>query len=197
MAKTKTVETYQVGDMQVEFTRIPPETFRDGVSTKEKTRYEVRVDGVYLGYVIRPNGWGKQQLQVFRLGDAYDDKITGNMVYGGRYSQAIYQTADLAPVIVKLRTDDLRFGSHSLMTLDERAVYLEKLAQYEAEREAEDAAKRVRWDEEHRARVAAAEQKRQDILDALTSIRDRLSGDLTNFETAALVEAIAHYSKGK
>jgi hypothetical protein len=191
--------TIAVGGTDVVLTRVEPTQREYSFATlkDQKSRYEVRVDGVLRGHIQSPVGWGKPW-EIVSLGR------DGMHVYEFQrndpervYPQRGYRMeGDVAE-----GRDDLALRIPALLQ-EGKLPTLERIEQAALERKARDerraeeervSEERYRRENEERKRVE--EERRKVVLEGLQSIRDRFHGTLTNSETDALMTAMQQWER--
>jgi hypothetical protein len=188
------VRVYDVAGTAVELTRVDPTTREYSFHTfkDQKSRYEVRVDGVLRAHIQCPAGFGNPW-EIVSLGrdgmHVYDfERDDPQRVYpekNYRMRGAPVEGRDELVLLIpgfiangKLPTQEKIIADTKAAA--ERAKQREEESRISTERSKIEYAERQRLQEEHR----------QFTLEGLESIRDRFQGQLSNTETEALLTAI-------
>jgi hypothetical protein len=195
MAKSKTCEKFEIDGHIIEFTQIERWRHRwvsegnpDG-HPKERTRWEIRVDGALVGYARRPYGWGKQALLVDALWETYSYGFGETEFLKAHHANKNYDLADLAPLVLGWRFQNA-YGHRRLMTTEEIAIATAEYEEKERKRRADEAAREATRKKEQEEKETAAKVRKDETLEGLESIRTRLGTTLTNSETEMLQRAI-------
>jgi hypothetical protein len=235
--RKRKVERYEFGDVVVELRQVDPDkreceerSHMNGPA--QRSKWEVHIAGVHLGYVFYPLGVGNPWLACTMEPQAllnYDGKAGVRCWRGptgehGGWAETGGMWDGLLGLLKKLEAPaDLKPHSRSTYGFKDRAgaaegfaraykadklpdaaavdrkIATEKRAKAErARKDAEDNARyareRAEREEQQRRDAIAAEEARIEVLDGLTSIRDRFGGQLSNLEAVALGRAIDRYS---
>jgi len=192
-------------------------TYSDGSPNyRQRSLYEVFVDDVKRGYIYFPKGYGgKWHVLALRPQQGYSPSYNKQDDEAKTRFGIAHYYKHLSPGALNEKED---WGEHARDWEDRNAILrafprmvalgrcpspAEEIENHEAEkvkhaeRVATDAANKIRWAEERAQQQAAeearkqrAEEERIESLEGLTSIRDRLGAQLSNFEMVALTRAI-------
>lgn len=196
--------TYTVEGTEVVLTRVEPTYYSFGYSTgngerrehrsaEQKSRYEITVDGVLRGHVQIASGFGNPW-HISALGTirsyAQDwERDRPVSVYSSSIKRADPREDRDGMVLHVPRL--IREGL--LPTLEEIAKGKVEYAEQMARRKAEEDANRARWAKEREEREIVEAAKRKEVFDTLIGIRDRLQGQMSNFEVDMLSSVAEHW----
>ncbi|MDW9481863.1 hypothetical protein GOB57_24755 [Sinorhizobium meliloti] len=201
-----TTEVFDIAGRKVEITRVPPRMrksiFRgdETLKAEEQALFEVRIDGDFVARAVRPFGVGKMAFRIEKLYDGHDEDLGDNVAYGRGYlpmADRLLTLDRVAAKVVEIRDTSGRHDISNLPTVDEYAAHVAARSQRKA---AERSNGRARDKQEKLDRIKAREEEDahfRDVIDGLTSIDERLSGHLNNYEINALRIAIAKYEKDR
>lgn len=245
-AKKPKVETYSVEGRTVTLTQVSVDverSYHGGPEPAQRSKWEVRLDGVLVGFAFYPKGVGKPWVVTslaplsvthphrFHSGDgpeyvhAWEPPEGSNSDGAGRYARfgglkGLLTTltptrgdldpstsdqwkaapadrwrwkdrAEIAQWVPRFAAAGRMPDKDGVLSAIEGEKRRRAAAAVEKKRkDAEAAARAEQWKAEMAQQKAEAEQLRRDTLEGLTAIQHRLGEQLTNFEAAALAEAI-------
>lgn len=222
MSKPKQVTRMEVDGVLVEIKPLDLEvqyTYSDGTPHyRQRSLYEVQVDGVKRGYIMFPSGWGGQweaytlrpkniwnpethdpemELRTFGVASYYRALTPGTLTEPenwGIYEKRWFERNDILaafPRAVKL--------GRAPSPEEEAKIYVKAKAD-KRRKDAEDAARKAQWAEERRLSEEAAarervraEEERVETLEGLESLKTKYWDDMTNLEMVALTRAIQKF----
>lgn len=222
MSKPKQHTRMEVDGIVVEIKPLDLEvqyTYSDGTPHyRQRSLYEVQVDGVKRGYVMFPSGWGGQwEAYSLRPKNIWNPETHDPASELRQFGVASYYRA-LSPGALK---EPENWGEHERRWADRNAILQafpkmvalgrcpspeEELKIYEkAKRDkrlqaAEEAARKEQWareraeSEEREARERErAEEERVETLEGLESLKTKYWDAMTNLEMVALTRAIQKF----
>jgi hypothetical protein len=164
----------------------------------ERKRFRILADGEFVGWLTQPHGFGKQPYRITRVGkDTY-------LEYGAGYPEVFgfNESRDLwlwdfeaaAAKVAELR-GRIRFGALVQLPTEKELKAHFRDCREEDRRDAEALEERMKAQEEERASEAErAAAERNEVLEGLESIDERLASQLTNHELSALRAAIGRFA---
>ena len=204
MAKVdKSYFCFDINGTKVEFVQVPvhrydysfrpkPDPLGD---PKERYRWEAKVDGLVVGFVRHPYGFGKQSLEAEKVFGGYSATFGYSMLTRHQDDHKIYDLQNMAARFVDWRNARNEFDR--AITMEEYEAG-ERSYEEKKKRDEEEAEVRLeQWRIERQQAEAANEARRSETLEGLVSIRDRMRSELTNFEMEMLMRAISVYTKGE
>lgn len=163
----------------------------------ERKRFRILADGVFVGWLTQPYGFGKQPYRISRVG--YDNYIEYGVgypeVFGFNESRSewLWDLEAAAAKVAEFRVE-IRMGDLVRLPTEAELKAHVRECKEEERRDAEAVEERINAD---RVRLAAAaarrDAERSEVLEGLKSIDERLGTQLTNHELSALRAAIAQF----
>lgn len=191
--------SYMVEGTEVVLTRVEPTYFsyqfgdREHRTNEQKSRYAVTVEGKLRGHIQVASGFGNpwhvSALGTTRQWAAEWERSRPVSVYSSSIKRSDVREDRDGMV---LHIPRLIAEGH-LPTAEE--IEQGKLDRKEADRlrAEEDEARRVQWAKEREEREVAEAAKRKEVFDTLIGIRDRLQGQMSNFEVDMLSSVAEHW----
>ena len=191
--------SYMVEGMEVVLTRVEPTYFsylfgdREHRTNEQKSRYAVTVEGKLRGHIQVASGFGNpwhvSALGTIRHWAAEWERDRPVSVYSSSIKRSDVREDRDGMV---LHIPRLIAEGH-LPTAEE--IEQGKLDRKESDRlrAEEDEARRVQWAKEREEREIVEAAKRKEVFDTLIGIRDRLQGQMSNFEVDMLSSVAEHW----
>lgn len=195
--------SYTVEGTEVVLTRVEPTYYsytfsfdgqpREQRTNEQKSRYEVRVGGVLRGHIQIASGFGNpwhvSALGTIRPYAAEWERDRAVSVYASSIKKSEVREDRDGMVLHIPRL--IREGY--LPTIEEIAEGKAAYAEMQRLRKEEEETNRARWAKEREEKAAADAAARKEVYDTLTAIRDRLQGQMSNFEVEVLSSVMGHY----
>jgi hypothetical protein len=202
------VQTFEVDGSTVALTKVPVRRYDwdhrgkfepghpEWGHPREKSLYEIAIDGKKVGWAFRPHGWGRSPWGIDALwGPGYDyDFGEGTRWNPGHHRDgACFELSEVARRAVALRAEQWR----PLMTEEEMAAERVKIAERKARDKVEEEARREQWAREREERERAEREQRDELTAGLESINERFNGQLSNLEANAVRFALERLASGR
>lgn len=199
---------FTVDGAEVSFTRMPihREPLESGYPNRrygpgkvelgspgEQRRYEVRIDGLHVGWALRSHGSGRQPYRPHALFAGYlhgfgrhgHSNLDGDR--GGSRDDQALELSDLAPRFAAWRREGIA------LTWDELVKAHRRQVEEEAADKAKAKAQRVADDRKRRRELLEREERRLDTLSALREIAEKIVDETSNYHRVAIQAAIAKF----